>query len=397
MPTDTSPPPAAPRRLARFGPRRGAAVVAIAVLAILGAELVLGWPSLAAALAQLRAPDPAWLAGAVLAEIASMGVFARMQRRLLRSAGTRVHLARHVALAFAAHSLSVTLPGGPVFSTSFTFQQLRRFGATAAVASWCIALSGLLSAGALILIGAVGGILTRGTGSWITLAGYLAAALATAVAIRLLAQHPQLLIRPAGALLAAANRLRRRPGHHGQERITALVDQILAVRIRPVDFTLAAAFAVANWLLDAACLWMCCQAVGARGITITQLVIAYAAGMAAASIPLVPGGLGVVDGALILGLVTGGVPTSNAIAAVVLYRLVSLGFIIAAGWVFWLLIRHVRRHGTSPPVAHGPSGRLARLGWYARSAQWRTTERMITSLRIGDPGRRSARRAGANR
>jgi uncharacterized membrane protein YbhN (UPF0104 family) len=61
--------------------------------------------------------------------------------------------------------------------------------------------------------------------------------------------------------------------------------------------------AVANWLLDAACLWMCCTAVGADGLTATQLVIAYCAGMAAAS---VPGGLGIVDGALVLGLVAGG-------------------------------------------------------------------------------------------
>jgi uncharacterized protein (TIRG00374 family) len=62
--------------------------------------------------------------------------------------------------------------------------------------------------------------------------------------------------------------------------------------------------------------------------------------MAAASVPIVPGGLGVVDAALILGLVAGGLTSSSAVAAVVLYRLISFGFIIGAGWLVWLRIRY---------------------------------------------------------
>ncbi|WP_213451786.1 lysylphosphatidylglycerol synthase transmembrane domain-containing protein [Rhizomonospora bruguierae] len=360
--------------------------ITIAVLGVLTVELVVGWPSLAAALAQLRTPSPAWLAAAVAAEVASMGVFARMQRRLLRSAGTRVHLARHVALAYAAHSLSVTLPGGPVFSTTFTFRQLRRFGASAAVASWCVALSGVLSTGALIVIGAAVGILARSGGGWTTLGGCLATALVIVLAIRVLAQHPQCLASPAARLMAGVNRLRGRPREHGADRVTALVDQILAVRIRPMDLSMAAAFAIANWLLDAACLLLCCRAVGAQGITVVQLVIAYAAGMAAASIPLVPGGLGVVDGALVLGLVAGGLPASGAIAAVVLYRLVSFGFIIGAGWVFWLIIR---RAGFPPEPQE--RGVLARVLWYLRCAQWRTGDRAV------EPAAREPEPAGTSR
>ena len=145
--------------------RRGPVVVAIVVL-ILGAELILGWSALVGALTELRAPRWGWVLGAVAAEVASMGTYARMQRALLRGAGTKVSIRKHVATAYAAHSLSATLPGGPVFSTTFNFQQMRRFGASAAVASWCIALSGVLSTGALVVIGSAGGILTRHSGSW---------------------------------------------------------------------------------------------------------------------------------------------------------------------------------------------------------------------------------------
>ena len=327
--------------------RRGP-VVAGVVLLILGAELYFGWSALTGALTQLRTPRWDWVAGAVAVELASMGTYARMQRALLRGAGTKVKMRKHVAVAYAAHSLSATLPGGPVFSSTFNFQQMRRFGASPAVASWCVALSGALSTGALVVIGAVGGILSRNTDSWRTLVGYGVGALVLALAVRLVAQHPQWLDRPARGLLGGVNRVRRRPADAGQDKLLSFVDQLRSVRVRPAQFASALVLAVANWLLDALCLWMCCRAVGADGITATNLVIAYCAGMAAASVPIVPGGLGVVDGALILGLVAGGLTSSSAVAAVVLYRMVSFGFIIGAGWLIWLVIRYRSRAEPQP-------------------------------------------------
>ncbi|MFI5494508.1 YbhN family protein [Actinoplanes sp. NPDC051859] len=318
--------------------RRGPVVAAVVAL-ILITELIVGWRPLMDALDQLSAPRWNWVAGALVAEIASMGCYARMQRALLRGAGTKVQVRKHVALAYAAHSLSVTLPGGPVFSTTFNFQHMKRFGASSAVASWCIALSGVLSAGALVVIGAVFGILTRSTGSWQTLVTYMGGALLVALGVRLLAQHPEWLIQPARSLLSQVNRLRRRPPQAGHAKLAGFVHQLRSVRVRPLNFAYAVVLAVLNWLLDALCLWMCCIAVGAGDIGPAQLVIAYCAGMAAASVPIVPGGLGVVDGALILGLVAGGLTTGSAVAGVVLYRLISFGFIIGTGWLVWWVMR----------------------------------------------------------
>jgi uncharacterized protein (TIRG00374 family) len=318
--------------------RRAPAVVTVVVL-ILGTELVLGWSALTDAVRQLRTPAWNWVAGAVIAEIASMGTYARMQQALLRGAGTTISVRRHVALAYAAHSLSATLPGGPVFSTAFNFRTLRRYGASPAVASWSIALSGVLSAGALVVIGAVFGILTRSTGTWRTLLLSMGGALLVAFGVRLVAKHPEWLIGPSQRLLSGVNKVRRQPAGAGHARLTAFVEQLRSVRVSPVDFGIAVVLAVANWLLDALCLWMCCIAVGATDIHPAQLVIAYCAGMAAASLPIVPGGLGVVDGALVLGLVAGGLTSSSAVAAVVLYRLISFGFIIGTGWLVWLIMR----------------------------------------------------------
>ncbi|WP_211247408.1 lysylphosphatidylglycerol synthase transmembrane domain-containing protein [Cryptosporangium arvum] len=324
----------------RMSVRRTVPIVVVA--AILVVEAIVGWSSLTAAFDELHTPHWGWVTLAVVAELVSMGGYARMQRRLLRSAGTTVHLGRHVALAFAAHSLSVSLPGGPLFSTRYNFQQMRRYGASAAAASWCIALSGVLSSVALVLIGAAGALLAGSGGGLSTLMTYLVVGLALALAVRAMARHPQWLTTVAGAIESVAARVRHRPGGRSG-RLVALVDELTSVRIRPFDLAVASYFALANWLLDALCLWLCCRAVGAPHITVVALVLAYCAGMAAASIPLVPGNLGVVDGALIVGLVAGGLVTSTAIAAVVLYRIVSLGFIITAGWIVWLLIRRRQR------------------------------------------------------
>jgi len=51
----------------------------------------------------------------------------------------------------------------------------------------------------------------------------------------------------------------------------------------------------------------------------------------AASLTAVPGGLGVVETALILGLTTAGATLTAAVAAVLIYRILSLGSVVMIG------------------------------------------------------------------
>ena len=324
-----------------------------ALLVLFAVELKLGWPSLSAALRQLHTAHPGWLAAAMAAELVAMGAYARMQRRLLRSAGLRVPLHRHLALAFAAHSLNETLPGGPAFSIRFNFQQMRRFGATPAVASWSLALSGVLSSTALAAVAVTGAIASGGAPSWSRLAVLLTVAVLLGYGVRSAARHPERLEPLIRAGLAPLNRLRHRAGDEGLDRIRAFVTQLGAVRLTLGHGAAAAGFALLNWALDAAGLWMCLRAVTDQPVGAGPLLLAFSAAMAAGTLTIVPGGLGVVDSALILGLVTGGIGTPAAIAAVVLYRIVTLGFIIGAGWITWL----VTRRPAAPPVA-GPDRRV---------------------------------------
>jgi uncharacterized membrane protein YbhN (UPF0104 family) len=337
------------------------------VLILFAVELVVGWPALSDALRQLRTPHLGWLTLVVLAELAAMSAYARLQRRLLRSAGVRSSYRDNARLVYAAHSLNETLPGGPAFSTRFNFQHLRRLGAGPAVASWVIALSGILSTTALALITTAGAFAAGGAVDWPRLAGLLAVAALVGFGLRRLTARPHaadaLIRRP----LAAVNRLRRRPEDAGRDRITGFVSQLRAARLRPVDGVIAAVSALLNWLFDAAALWLCFYAVGGRPPSATVVLLAFGAAMAAGSVTIVPGGLGIVDGALVLGLAMSGTALPVSVAAVVLYRIVSFGFVIGLGWFSWFRLRLCpdRPVAASSPgnasVRRGPRTGIGRL------------------------------------
>ncbi|MFK0170490.1 YbhN family protein [Streptomyces sp. NPDC090306] len=324
------------RRPVRSWLRRG---LVVGFLALFAVELVLGWPALSSALSELRAPRPGWFVAALVAELAAMAAYARMQRRLLLSGGLRVPLRRELALTYAAHSLNETLPGGPAFSTRLNYQQMRRFGATPALASWCIALSGILSTAALAVITAVAALAAHGTPPWLTLIGTAVGAVAITVGLRRVVRRPDMLLGAARPALRRLNRLRRRDADDGLDHVRAFLRQLRGARLSAGHGTAAAVFALLNWLLDAACLWLCLHAVTDREISGFQLLLAFCAGMAAGTVTIVPGGLGVIDNALVLGLLAGGIGTSTAIAAVVLYRLINLGVVTGAGWILWFVIR----------------------------------------------------------
>jgi uncharacterized protein (TIRG00374 family) len=63
------------------------------------------------------------------------------------------------------------------------------------------------------------------------------------------------------------------------------------------------------------------------------VLLAYGAAQAASALPIVPGGLGIVEGSLAVILSAYGVARVPAISAALAYRLVSFWLSIAVGWV----------------------------------------------------------------
>lgn len=109
-----------------------------------------------------------------------------------------------------------------------------------------------------------------------------------------------------------------------------LADRQLLVR--------ALGWASANWLLDAASLWVFIFAFG-HAVSPIDLLVAYGLANVLAVIPITPGGLGVIEGVLIPTLVGFHVPKAIAILGVLSYRLVNFWLPIPAGGVAYLSLR----------------------------------------------------------
>jgi uncharacterized protein (TIRG00374 family) len=116
----------------------------------------------------------------------------------------------------------------------------------------------------------------------------------------------------------------------------------------------AMAWAAANWLLDAGCLWVILLAFG-RAVLPIDLLVAYGLANVLAAIPITPGGLGVVEFTLSGALAGFGVPASLAYFAVIAWRLVNFWLPMPLGGLAYLSLRisSRRRHRISgPETAH---------------------------------------------
>jgi len=118
------------------------------------------------------------------------------------------------------------------------------------------------------------------------------------------------------------------------EKISALLAKVaeritLLMNSRRTLWT-ALVWAALNWMLDAACLWVFIWAFGSV-ISPVDLLVAYGLANILAAIPVTPAGLGVIEGVLIPTLVGFGVPHSQAILAVLSYRLVNFWIPIPIG------------------------------------------------------------------
>jgi putative heme transporter len=65
----------------------------------------------------------------------------------------------------------------------------------------------------------------------------------------------------------------------------------------------------------------------------------WSAGQAAGSLAFTPGGVGIVEAALIAAMVGVGLPAARAAVAVMIYRLISLWLVLLVGWIFFFVIR----------------------------------------------------------
>ncbi len=321
-------------------PRSLRRVAVVLVLLLVVEYLVL--PQVAGArkswdlLASVRVP---YLLAGVLLEAAAILAYAKLTQAVLPADG-RPGLVTVLRVNLSTLAASHIVPGGAAAGAGLGFRLLTEAGVRGTDAGFALATQGLGSAmvlNALLWLGLMVSIPRRGFNPLYGTAAIVGALLIVgfALAVVSLTRGEE---RTSRIVSRVAGRLPLVDGD-GLARVLARVAERLRVLGRDRRLLARASlWASANWLLDAASLWVFVAAFGFR-VDIDALIVAFGLANVLAAIPVTPGGLGVVEAVLTSALVGFGSPRGTAVLGVVLYRLVNFWLPIPVGGLAYLSLK----------------------------------------------------------
>jgi uncharacterized protein (TIRG00374 family) len=316
--------------------------IAIVALAVMAGAAAAERSRLAGSLTVLARLHWALLPVGVLLEATSMAAFAAMLRRLLTRGHVRPARKTMLAAIFAANAMSVSVPlAGPGLAAAYLFRRFTRLGANALLAGWALLAGGVISAVAWVLVLVGAGLASGRTLALAVAVPCVVLALGMTAMIVAAARRPRfraVLENYLTQALKYGSRLLRWPATDPKLALRAWAERFGALRLRPSTWAFATVDSLVNWLADAAVLAVSILAVGAA-IPWRDLLFVYLAGVGAQSLSLTPGGLAITEGAISVALVASGLHVRQAVAAAVLYRLVSFWLVAAVGWLILLVLR----------------------------------------------------------
>jgi len=290
-----------------------AGVVAAALLALgVGALLVR-----AAGFSEVRQAvgraDARWFAACLAAQVVALWAYARVVRGAFAWGGRPdpgFRLSAHVSLATIGAARVFAAGGVGAIVVAYWCFRRARFGAAEAFAR-------VLGLNVLFYVVFAAGVWPAALAALLTDRGDVPRGLTV----------PWLLLVP---LLAAVAIVLTRPGRDGSPHAGSPIRRVLDWAISGLAWTRAVvtdragrrllAVTALYWVGNLACLWAALRSVG-EGLTLTQLVLAFAAGHAAMILPLPLGGAGGVDAAMTYALTAVGIPLAAALVVVAVYRL----------------------------------------------------------------------------
>ena len=291
-----------------------------------------------------------WESGAVLAEVLSIVGYGYLQQKVLRWSGAELSLSSLTLVSLANNAIAYTVPGEPAVSSAYRYRFFRRRGASGASAGWtiltiliaqAIGMSLLLLIGVLIALTGNTGVQARGT----VLVGLFVVLIAGAFLIR-----RDLLLRFLGLLVRLCRRVTGHPRGDVMRRIESTLQRMREIPLSNMKAIGLVAMATVLWLTDFLVLLCCFGAVRAP-IPWSGVLLAFRVSQIVASLPLIPGGLGIVEGSLAVILVAYGAKKVPALAVVLIYRLLTFWAVIIVGWISIAVIEwRVRRESASLPT-----------------------------------------------
>jgi uncharacterized protein (TIRG00374 family) len=292
-----------------------------------------------AALDLLSAVSPSFLALGLVLELASLTSYSALTRSVLPGA-TRPSLWTVLRVDLSGLGVSHLLPGGGATASALRYRLFTVAGLAPADVLTATAIEGVGTAAVLALVFGAGLLLvlpSAGNNPYFLVAGVFAALLLAvgAGAVALLTRRQDQTVK---LVRGAAKRFPR-----GDPDVAARLVTNLARRLRALssDRRLMARiffWASANWLLDAASLWVFLRAFG-QTPGLRGLLVGYGLAGILALLPLTPGGLGFVEGTLVSVLVGFGTPHAHALLGVITWRLAEFWLPIPLAALAYLSLR----------------------------------------------------------
>lgn len=330
--------------MARFSiPKALRRVVSITLLAAVVEYLVL--PQVAGARKSLHLVSHANLILALVGlglEVLSLLAYAELTRSLLPKGCLTLN--RIFRINMSTLSVSHVIPGGTAAGASLGYRLYTASGVRGPDTGFALGMQGLGSAVVLNFL------LWAGLVISIPIYGfnpiYVTAAIVGVLLIGFLTVIVLFMTRgedrAVQVLRAVARKLPLVTEDSAESVFRRLADRLQELASDQARLARCVGWAAANWLLDAASLWVFLAAFGHSGHRFPNpdgLIVAYGLANVIGAIPITPGGLGVVEGVLTPALVGFGMTKSVAILGVLAWRLVNFWLPIPTGGGAYLSLR----------------------------------------------------------
>lgn len=297
---------------------------------------------LAAAARQLAGVQPGWVAAAVAAEALSLGTFGYLQRRVLRLAGTAVSIGGLFLLTLANDAIALSVPGEPAVSSAYRYRYYRRAGVSGAGAGWTIftiLIAQAIGMSLVLLLGVVVALAasTSTSNTRAAIVGLVLVVGSGAVLVR-----RDLVLRLSAAAVRGVRRVTGRPRGRVGARIESTLVRMREIPLSPRSTVAVVALATGVWCCDFGCLVASFGAVHAA-VPWDGALLAYGVAQVVGSFPVIPGGIGIVEGSLAVILAAYGAGRVPALSAALVFRAVSFWLPIGVGWAAFAAIAWIER------------------------------------------------------
>jgi uncharacterized protein (TIRG00374 family) len=290
---------------------------------------------------------PVWLALGVLLEAVALLCYTQLTRAVLPPRSDP-GLATVFRIQMTTLSVSHCVPGGSAAGSSLGYRLFTNSGAEGGAVGFAMATQSL---GSAVVLNAIFWLaLVASIPVWGFSPVYVTAAAAGAIVVGAFTALLLLLTKGQERAVRVLDSIARRLPKVDPESLGRLFRQ-MAARVQelagePRVLVRAVLWAAANWLFDAASLFVFVGAFG-HWVNPDGLLVAFGLANVLAAIPITPGGLGVVETVLTSTLVAFGSPRGIAILGVLGYRLFNFWAPIPIGGVTYLSLQ-VRPGDTDP-------------------------------------------------